>query len=55
MTEQCVDQSVFPMTGARMNDKPSRFIDDDEIVVLEKNIERNRLRLIIELFERWLA
>ena len=39
------------MTSARMNDKPSWFIDDNEIVVLEENIEWNRLWLILDLFE----
>jgi hypothetical protein len=55
MTEQCIDQSVFPMTSARMNDKPSGFIDDDEIVVFKENIEWNRLRLILDLFQRRLG
>ena len=35
MTEQCVDQSVFPLTCARVNCQPCRFIDDDEIVVFK--------------------
>ena len=55
MAEQCVDQSVLPMTCARMNDEPRRFIDDNDIFVFEQNLERNRLRLIIDLFERRLG
>ena len=55
MAEQCVDQSVLPMTSARMNNEPSRLIDDNDVLVFEKNIERNRFRLIVDLFERWLA
>ena len=35
MAEQCVDQSVLPMTSARMDDEPRRFIDDNDIFVFE--------------------
>ena len=41
------------MTGARVNDKPSWFIDNDEIVVFKENLERNRLRLGFDFFDRW--
>jgi len=54
MMEQCIDQRVFPMTRARMNHETGRFINDNEIVVLEKNLQRNRLWLIVDLFQRWL-
>ena len=55
MTEQCVDQSVLPMTSARMDDEPSRLIDDNDVLVFEENLERNRLRLIVDLFQRRLG
>jgi len=55
MAEQCVDQGVLPMTRARMNDEPGRFIDDNDIFVFEQNLERNRLRLIVDLFQRRLG
>jgi hypothetical protein len=43
MIEQRVNQSVSAMTGARVNDKPCRLIDDDQIVVFEQNLKRNCL------------
>ena len=55
MMKQCIDQRVFPMTGARMNYQTGRFVDDDEIVIFKKNIERNRFRLIVDLFRRRLG
>ncbi len=55
MAEQCVDQGVLPMTRARMNDEPRRLIDDNDIFVFEQNLERNRLRLIVDLFQRRLG
>ena len=55
MAEQCIDQGVLLMAGARMNDKPGRLINNNEIVVLEQNIQRNGLWLILDLFERWLG
>ena len=51
MAEQRIDQGVLAMASARMNDKPGWFIDHDEIIVLEENLERNRLRLTLDLFE----
>src|SRR6266550_3024838 len=55
MAEQCVDQGVLPMTRARMNDEPRRFIDDNDIFVFEQNLKWNRLRLIVDLFQRRLG
>ena len=55
MAEQCIDQGVLPMASAGMNDKPSRLINDDEIVVLEQNLKRNGLWLTLDLFEGWLG
>ena len=43
MVEQRVNQSVPAMTGARVNDKPRRLIDDDQIVIFEQNLKRNCL------------
>jgi len=55
MIEQCIDQRVFAMTSAWMNNEAGRFIDDNEIVVFEKSLQRNCFRLIVDLFGRWLA
>jgi len=51
MAKQRIDQGVLAMASAWMNDKPGWFIDHDEIIVLEENLERNRLRLTLDLFE----
>ena len=40
MAEQRIDQGVLAMASAWMNDKPGWFIDHDEIIVLEENLER---------------
>jgi hypothetical protein len=55
MAEQCIDQGVLPMASARMNDKPGWLIDDNEVIVLEENLERNGLWLSLDLFEWWLG
>src|SRR6266487_5393963 len=55
MAEQRVNQSVLAMTSAGMNNEASRFIYDNKIVVFEKNVERNRLWLIIYLLQRRLG
>ncbi len=52
MMKQCIDQRVLPMTRSWMNDETGRFTDNDEIVVFEKNLQRNVLRSIVDLFER---
>jgi len=43
------------MTRAWMYHKPGRFIDDNDILVFEKDLERNWLRLIVDLLERRLG
>ena len=35
MAEQCIDQGVLLLASARMNDKPSLLIDNNEIIILE--------------------
>jgi hypothetical protein len=55
VVEERVDQSVFAMTSTRMNDKPRRFIDDDEIVVFEEYLKRDRLWQRLDLFQRRLG
>jgi hypothetical protein len=51
VVEQCVYQSVFVMTSARMNDKSRRLIDDDEIVVFEEYLKGDRLWQRLDLFQ----
>ena len=55
MAEQCIDQGVLLMASAGMNDKPRRLIDNNEIIVLEQNVERNGLWPSLDLFEWWLG
>jgi hypothetical protein len=51
MAEQRINQGVLLMASARMNNKPSRLIDNNEIIILEQNLERNGLWLSLDLFE----
>src|SRR3981081_147382 len=55
MMEQRVDQCVLRMTCARMHNQAGVFVQDEEVVILKKNFERDRFRLIVDLFRRWLA
>jgi hypothetical protein len=55
MAQQCIDQSVLAMTGTRMNDKSGRFVNHDDIIVFEENVERNRLRSGLDPFQRRLT
>ncbi len=43
------------MTGSRMDHQAGRLIDDNQIVIFEKNVERYCLRLIVDLFRRRLG
>ena len=52
MAEQRVDQSMFALTCAGVNGEAGWFVDNDEIIVFEENIERNRLRPHIDLLDR---
>lgn len=54
VTEQRIDQGVFALTRARVNGKPGRFINNDDVIVFEEGVERNRLRPHIDLLCRWL-
>lgn len=55
MMEQCVHQCVLPLTSSGMNHESCRFVDHDQLFILIKNIERDRFRLIVDLFWRWLV
>ena len=45
MVDQRVDQRAGPVAGARMDDQPGRLVDDDQVVVLVENVERDVLAL----------
>ena len=55
MVEERIDESVFAMTSTRMNDKPRRLIEDDDIVVFEEYFTRDRLWQHLDLFQRRLG
>src|SRR2546428_10872015 len=50
--QQRVDERVLFVTGAGMNNQAVRLVDDNEIVVFEKDVERDRFRLIVDLLRR---
>ena len=50
--QQRIDQCVLAVTGAGMNDQPSRLVDHDQIFVFVKNLEGDRFRSIVDLV-RW--
>jgi hypothetical protein len=43
------------MTRPRVHNEPGRFVEDEEIVVLEKDLERHRLGLRVAFFNLGLA
>jgi hypothetical protein len=51
MIKERVDQSVFAVTCARMNDKPGRLVDHDEIIVFEKNLKGDLFWQGLDLFQ----
>ena len=55
MMQQRIDQCVLAVAGARMNNETGWFVDHDQVLIFEKNIERNRFRLIVDRFRRWLV
>ena len=44
MMEQSVNQCLAGMTSSGMNHQAGRLVQDDQIVVLKKDIERNLFR-----------
>ena len=48
--KQRVHECVIAMTGARVDDESGRFIDDNQVIVLKQNLDRNWLRLTVDLF-----
>ena len=51
VVKERVDQSMFAMTSARMNDKPRRLIHHNEIIVFEENLKRDLLWQGLDLFQ----
>jgi hypothetical protein len=49
--QERVNQSVFAMTSARVDDKSRRLINDDQVVIFEENLKRDRLWQRFDLFQ----
>ncbi len=52
MIKERVHQCVLAVPRPGMNDQTGGLVDHDQVVVFEQNIERNRLRLIVDLLQR---
>ena len=52
MMQQRVDERVFLVSRAGMHDHPRRFVQHDQVVVLEQNVERDFLGLRFERTRR---
>jgi len=50
--EERIDQRVFAMTCAGMNNEPRGLVDHDEIIVFEENRKRDLLWQGLDLFQR---
>lgn len=48
MMKQSVDQRVLAVTSGGMYHEAGRFVDNDEVVVLEQNLQRDGLGLYVE-------
>ena len=51
MGQEGVDQGMLLMSGAGMHDQTGRFVQDQQIVVLEQDFEGDRFRLRFDLLE----
>lgn len=52
MMQQRVHERMLALASAWMDDKACRFVDDNQVFILEQNIERDRLRPIVNLHRR---
>ena len=44
MGDERVDEGAIGIAGRGMDDEPGRLVDDDDVLVLEADVERHRLR-----------
>jgi len=49
MREDSIDERAVPIAGGGMDDEADRLVDDEEILVLVNDVERNRRRLGLRL------
>ena len=52
MMKQGVNQSMRLVSGARMYDQPRRFVERQQVVIFEENLERNFLGLCVNFTNR---
>jgi hypothetical protein len=55
MMQQRIHERVLSLTGTRMNNQSSRFVDHDQFVIFVENVERDGFWKIIEFFRRRLV
>lgn len=55
MGKQRIHQRPIWIARARMNDEPGGFGQDDDVLILVQDIERDRLRCVIDDRYRWLV
>jgi len=48
MMQERVNEGVFALARARMNNEAGGFINDDQVAVLEQNVEWDRLGLTVD-------
>ena len=47
MVKQRVDQRSVEIAGRRVDDEPGRLVDDEQMLVLENDLERDVLRFVV--------
>ncbi len=52
MADQRIDQRPVGMAGGGVDDEPGRLVDDDEMLVLVDDVERDVLALDGQIFRR---
>src|SRR5436309_299489 len=55
MVKERIHQGVLALSGTGMNNESCLFVDYVQIFVFVKNFERDRFRLIVDLFRRRLV
>lgn len=48
--KQRIHECVIAMTGARVDDESGRLVNDNQVIVLKQDLDRNWLRLTADLF-----
>ncbi len=54
MVKKRIDERMLLMAGSGMDDESGRLVDDEQVLVFEKNAQRNVFRGQIDFLRRWL-